>query len=279
MIGNQENQEQFVAVSTKVPRHIADLLNIIAKARGVEVYQLLQWLIYAIIRMAKATTDLPDDLRTLATMLDMDAGWQHAMNLASPGAKTDIAQLVLILQQYDGTGPKARPRRGFGLAMINRPYMGDARVTYCVDDILERVTEVSMPGLYKQLRQVGIDLESESVRETLTRLCDAHTIQHLSDLDQAELPGLGEYNDFGQVATDYGNRAKRKHHYDPDTEANRQLRLFDPDRPYGQQADEYLASLEQRAKQEEQEYSNGQTRTDADSDEEPEDFRPHGVEW
>lgn len=256
MIGNQENSEQFVAVATKVPRHVADLLNIIAKARGVQVYELLQWLIYAIVRMAKATTDLPDELRTLCQLIDMDAGWQHAFNLATPSGKMDVAQMILILQQRD---PQGKTRRGFGLAMIDKPFMGEATVNYCVDDILERVAEVSMKGLYRQLRQLGIRLESQSLRETLTTLCDAQTLALLDEADRQELPGLGDYSDFGRIANDYGQRTRRKHHYDPDTADQRQQRIQFNDEDRQQARDE--------------------VNRDAPNDQPPEDWQPFGVEW
>ena len=85
-----------------------------------------------------------------------------------------------------------------------------------MDDILERVAEVSMKGLYKELRQVGIALETESLRETLTILCDGALIEHLNEVDAAEGPQVGNFTDFGKVI-EYGKRTKRKKRYSPDT--------------------------------------------------------------
>jgi hypothetical protein len=146
-------------------------------------------------------------------MLEVDAGWNNAFNFANPTAQMDIAQMILILQQHDGK----RPREGFGMVMLDKPFMGyDARQTLCVDDILERVAEVSMKGLYKELRQVGIALETESLRETLTTLCDAALIEHMNEMDAAEGPQVGNFTDFGKVI-EYGKRTKRKKHFTPDT--------------------------------------------------------------
>lgn len=217
MIGNQKtNDDGYVTIATKVPPHIAELLNIICAARGIKVYELLNLCIQAIIETAKCTTDLSPDLRQIVDMLRMDAGWNNAFSFASPYAQTDVAQLILILQQPD--------RKGFGLTMIDRPFMESARQTYCVDDMLERVAEVSMRGLYKELRQIGIALDSQSLRETLTILCDAALIDYLDKIDQSELPQIGVVNEFGKVI-EYAAKTKSKHHRTPDDQSARQQHI------------------------------------------------------
>lgn len=223
MIGDQKNKDDgYVNVSTKVPPHVAELLNIIAMSRGTDIYGLLQLFIKAIIRAAKATTDLSPDMKLLLEMLEMDSNWNNAFNFANPSARQDVAQMILILQQHDGK----QPRKGFGLVMIDKPFMGgDARQTYCVDDILERVAEVAMAGLYKQLRQVGISLGSGSLCETLITMCDAQQIINFEETEREELPGLGEFHDFGKVI-EWGKRTKQRKHRTPDSLANQQQRII-----------------------------------------------------
>ena len=214
MIGEQKQRDDgFVTVATKVPPHIAELLNIIAASKGTDIYGLLQLFIEVIISAAKTTTHVSPKMKLLLHMLEVDAGWNNAFNFANPTAQMDIAQMILILQQHDGK----RPREGFGMVMLDKPFMGDdARQTLCVDDILERVAEVSMKGLYKELRAVGIALETESLRETLTILCEGALIEHLNEMDAAEGPQVGNFTDFGK-AIEWGKRTKRKKHFTPDT--------------------------------------------------------------
>jgi hypothetical protein len=88
--------------------------------------------------------------------------------------------------------------------------------TYCVDDILERVVEVAMKGLYQELRDIGNNLGTESLRETLFALCDSYKLAKMDHDLADELPKLGTYSDFGR-AIEYGNRAKRKKHLTPDS--------------------------------------------------------------
>ena len=227
MIGEQTSQENngVKNVSTKVPVWVAELLNIICAARGTDVYGLLQLIIEFIVETAKVSGPVPPQMKALLNMLKMDADWNKAFSFANTTAQMDVAQVILVLQQHDGK----EPRQGFGLAMIDKPFLpGETpTMTTCVDDILERVAEVSMKGLYKELRQIGIRYESESLRETLTMMCDAQLIEFMNQMDAAEMPGYGEHHDYGK-AIEYGKKYKRKPHRTPDSVAQQQqLIVFD----------------------------------------------------
>ena len=222
MIGEQNSQESgFKNVSTKVPVWVAELLNIICAARGTDIYGLMQLVLEFIIETAKVNGPVPPQMQALLHMLKMDADWNKAFSFCNPTATMDVAQVILVLQQHDGK----TPRQGFGLAMIDKPWLpGETpQMTLCVDDILERVAEVSMKGLYKELRQVGLAYQTEILRETLTLMCDAQLIEHLNEMDAEELPGLGQHHDYGK-AIEYGKKFKRKPHLTPDS-LNRQQKI------------------------------------------------------
>jgi len=205
-------------LSVKVTQEVYDLLNILAEGlqHGTNANDLLKMFVQAFIESAKHSGPVSNDMRLLLDMLKMDAGWNRAFNFADVQARSEIAQMVLILQQPG--------RKGFGMVMIDRPFNGDARQTYCVDDILERIVEVAMRGLYRELRQMGISLGTESMRETLTVMCDAQKIADL-DRDMTEQgPQMGNFTDFGR-AIEYDQRTKQKKHRTPDGEAMRQQRI------------------------------------------------------
>ena len=217
MIGEQKNKDDgFVSIATKVPIWIADLLTILAKQRGMEVYELLQLLVNGFITAAKHVGPMTPDMRLLIESLKLDVAFNKAFNFASPTARNEIAQVILILQQPG--------KHGFGMKMIDRPFMEEATETICVDDILERVAEVSMLGLYKELRQMGVMLETESLRETLTLMCDAQQKINFEDDDRAQLPGYGDHHDYGK-RIEYGRKFRRKVHRTPDSVANSQQRI------------------------------------------------------
>ena len=221
----QVTDDGFELVQTKVPAHIKQLLDILAKQRGMSTYELLQLLIDGFITAAKANGPLSPQMKTLIEMLQTDTSWKGAFSFTGLSGTTDVEQVILIMRQRDQAG-RAKP--GFGIAMIDHPCCGGTTMTLCVDDILERVVEVSMKGLYRQLRQIGVSLESESVRETLILLCDAKDIEDLNEQDRLELPGYGEYHDFGK-RIEYEKKYKRKPHRTPDSLANSQQQriIFD----------------------------------------------------
>ena len=228
MIGNQQQKDDgYVNVGTKVPPHVAELLNIIASSKGTDIYGLLQLFIQTIIRAAKCETALPPHLKLLMDMIGLDRDWNRAFSFASPSAQTDVAQMILVLQQHDREGAKGRPRKGFGLVMIDHPLIPGSkpRCTYCVDSIMERVAEVAMPGIKKDIDEMGRRLRTHSLRETLTLMADAQLLLTLQDADRDELPQLGNYSDFGRVI-EYRERAKALKHRTPDGEANRQQRIM-----------------------------------------------------
>ena len=226
-IGKQKQRDEgFVTVATKVPPHVAEFLNIFAAAKGTDIYGLLQLFIQTIMRAAKCETELPPSTKLLMHMLEMDSDWNKAFNFSSPSAMMDVAQVILVLQQYDGKGENRRPRKGFGLVMIDKPALPGQKPkrTLCVDDILERVAEVSMQGLYKELRLIGAKAKTKSLRETLMQLCDAYKVVLADEEMEEELPQLGNYHDFGRVI-EWGNRTKQRKHRTPDSLANAQQRL------------------------------------------------------
>jgi hypothetical protein len=228
MIGNQKQKDDgYVNVGTKVPPHVAELLNIIAQSKGTDIYGLLQLFIQTIIRAAKCETALSPHLKLLMNMIELDSDWNRAFSFASPSAQTDVAQVILILQQHDKEGAKGRPRKGFGMVMIDHPLMPGSkpRCTYCVDSIMERVAEVSMPGIKKDIDEMGRRLHTHSLRETLTLMADAQLLLTLQEADRDELPQLGNYSDFGRVI-EYRERDKTLKHRTPDGEANRQQRIM-----------------------------------------------------
>lgn len=210
------NQKQVkeggnATLSVKVTQETYDLLNILAEGmeHGTNANDLLKMFVQAFIESAKHTGPVSSEMSLLLDMLKVDAGWNQAFNFADLKTQKQVAQVVLILEQPG--------REGFGAVLINRPFIPGKKpyMTYCVDEILERVTEVSMKGLYQELRDIGNDLDTESMRETLFTLCDAYKLTQGERDIHNEGPQLGNYSDFGR-AIEYGQRTKRKKHVRPD---------------------------------------------------------------
>lgn len=215
--------ERFEQLGTKIDPSMAEVLNACCDAMGVDVYHLLQWFAYVVVKASSDFHALDPRIQKLMTMLDRDAGWQNAFNLCNPD-RLKIAQVVLILEQDN--------HKGFGAVMVDKPFFNEARQTECVDDILERVCEVTMHGIYKQLRLMGADLKCNNLSDVLLTMLDMQDFINLSDANAAEGPQMGDVAPNGRAVA-YGKRTKRKKHFTPDTMPTQRTIFEDFDRDLG----------------------------------------------
>lgn len=213
----KEESKRFEVLGTKIDPAMAKVLNACCDALQVDVYHLLQWFAYTIIRAAAPMHELDPRIQKLLAMMESDAGWQRAFNIANPNG-LKVAQVVLILEQEG--------RKGFGALMIDKPFCGDALQTECVDEILERVTQVTMHGIYRRLRDLGVGMKCQSLSDVLLTMIDEQTNLDLDKGFRAEMPGMGDHADNGrQVA--YGKKSKAKQHRTPDSYAQDQRIKWD----------------------------------------------------
>lgn len=215
-------------MGTKISPAAAEVWNAICDSIGTDTYHILQNFIYTMIRAAADPHTLNPDIQKILTMLEADAGWQKAFNLCAPNLKAKVSQVVLILEQEG--------RKGFGAVMIDKPFMGEATMTECTDDILERVCEVTMRGICRRLRLLGARMECNNLSDVLLTMIDSQIVMQLDGELQDELPQAGDRADNGKTYA-YGKRTKSKYRRTIDGVANRQQRIEfnDDDR---EQADE-----------------------------------------
>ena len=217
----KSKDERFEQLGTKIDPAMAEVLDACCNAMGVDVYHLLQWFAYTIVKASAPMHSLDPRIQKLMVMLDRDAGWQNAFNLCNPD-RLKVSQVILILEQEN--------HKGFGAVMIDKPWMGAMmNQTECVDDILERVTEVTMSGIYKRLRLMGADMECNNLSDVLLTMLDAQDILNAVEREASELPGMGEIAPNGRAVA-YGKRTKRKKHYTPDTMPTQRTIFEDFDR-------------------------------------------------
>lgn len=203
----KNKDERFEQLGTKIDPAMAEVLDACCNAMGVDVYHLLQWFAYTIVKASAPMHNLDPRIQKLMTMLDRDAGWQNAFNLCNPD-KLKVAQVVLILEQQG--------HKGFGAVMIDKPWMGSLmRQTECVDDILERVCEVTMSGIYRRLRMMGADMECNNLSDILLTMLDVQDLLNAEERDTNEGPQMGDIAPNGKAVA-YGKRTKRKKHFTPD---------------------------------------------------------------
>ena len=217
MIGEfQKQKDGTFTVSVKLQKSQVDLLNAICDTLGVNSYQIFQMFFYTLMRASAPMHELSPEIRKIMTLMETDAGWAEAFNLANPN-QLDVAQCILILQQED--------KRGFGAVMVDKPFLSDATMTENVDDILERVCEVTMHGIYRRLRLMGAKMECHNLSDVLLTMIDAQTILELDEENRVEMKGEGMYDHRGRKI-EYGKKTKTHGHRTPDSVAQDQRITF-----------------------------------------------------
>ena len=210
---------KFEQMATKISPAAAEVWDAICQARQTDTYHMLQNFIYTMIRAAADPHALNPDIQKILTMLDTDAGWQKAFNLCAPNEKTKVSQVVLIMEQEG--------RKGFGAVMVNRPFMGNATMTECTDDILERVCEVTMRGIYRRLRLLGAQMKCNNLSDVLLTLIEKQSNEEIDAENQREMRGPDNYTDTGREYA-YGKKTKSIQHKGIDDYDKQQPIRFSP---------------------------------------------------
>lgn len=214
MIDEQQEQElkanegKYKVVATKISPAMAEVLSAIAKAKGMEVYELIQLCCWFIVKMSSPEHNLSEEMEKLMIMFHNEPGWAEAFNLCNPSAVNDIAEEILILQQEG--------KHGMGAVKIMKPWMGVWKQTECVDDIVSRIIEVCLPGVYKRLRYLSTELDCESIVDTLVQMADAMIIDKLNEMNRQEYEQAANYTEGGRQV-EYGQRTRQKKHLSPDS--------------------------------------------------------------
>ena len=213
-------ETKFEPMGTKIDPAMAVVWNAVCEALGTDTYHMLQHFIYAMIRAASEQHDKSPEIQKLLDALELDPGWQNAINLCAPSGKLNIEQMILVVSQED--------KNGFGMVMLNKPYMGDVTQTENVNVIIERVIEVGLKKLYRKLRLIKADMKCEWLSDVMLSMIDAQNILNVSESNRKEMPGYGTYNEVGRPV-EFGKKNKQKKHKSPDTLNCQQSIAFDDD--------------------------------------------------
>ena len=218
-MSKQKDKEKYEVLSVKIKPDQAVLLDAICNVLGVNTYQIFQMFFYTLCKASAPMHELSPEIRKLMTLLETDASWAEAFNLANPD-NLKVSQVILILEQEG--------HKGFGAVMIDKPFMSEARMTECVDDIFERTCEVTMHGIYRRVRLYGARLGCDNLSDTLLTLVDGETIALLDEEARVEMKGEALY-DYRGRKIDYGKKTKAHHHRTPDSVATDLRIKFDND--------------------------------------------------
>jgi hypothetical protein len=71
----------YEPMGTKIAPWAAEVWNAVCDALGTDTYHLLQQFIYAMIRSASEQHEKTPDVQRLLDAIELDPGWQNAINL------------------------------------------------------------------------------------------------------------------------------------------------------------------------------------------------------
>ena len=213
----------YEPMGTKVAPWAAEVWNAVCDALGTDTYHLLQQFIYAMIRSASEQHEKTPDVQRLLDAIELDPGWQNAINLCAPNGQQNIAQMILIVEDDE--------KHGFGVYMLDKPFIGHCKQTENVDLIMKRLAEVVYKREYTKMCQLAKRMGIKSLRQLLSIMIDTQTEALLDNEFRDELPNIGDRTDSGRVAGDnaYGKRTKQTKRRTPDN-FSRELNIFDKHR-------------------------------------------------
>ena len=217
-MANEQNQnqydERFVTLATKVSRHAAEQLARIAKHKDMTIYELIQMVCDTLIRYMDDRHNLSEEMERAMSIFEHMVGWADALNLADPTVHKEVCQAVYIFQDADGQ------KKGFRAKMIDKPFMGQWTEDSNVMHIFERIMNICMPELYMKLFRARIILECDTVSEVINRLADAQVIEQLNEGFRKDFEDAARADNGKGYA--YGQKTKSLQHRTPDSVAGDQ---------------------------------------------------------
>lgn len=225
MANENQNQydERFVTLATKVSRHAAEQLARIAKRKGLTIYELIQMVCDTLIRYMDDRHNLSEEMERAMSIFEHMVGWADALNLADATVHKEVCQAVYIFQDADGE------KKGFRAKMVDKPFMGQWTEDSNVMHIFERIFNICMPELYMKLYRARIILGCESVSEVINMLADAEVIMHLNNETRQDFEDAARMDNGKGYA--YGQKTKGLQHRSPDSIAtDLRIKFNDDDR-------------------------------------------------
>ena len=100
MANENQNQydERFVTLATKVSRLAAEQLARIAKHKDMTIYELIQMVCDTLIRYMDDRHNLSEEMERAMSIFEHMVGWADALNLADPTVQKEVSQAVYIFQ-------------------------------------------------------------------------------------------------------------------------------------------------------------------------------------
>lgn len=204
----RKRRKGYVVVATKIRKDVADRLERLCHAQGINKYQMLQMVCDSLVRYMDDRHNLSPDLERVMSVFDKMTEWKEAYNLADPTVD-DSVSAVYFFGDDRGQRHGQRPR------LVTKPYFGLPQQTTNTAVIFDYIIRTMFPGTYRRLHARAKEMECHSLAEWLHVVADDPSTEYINaecrrtfeDADRA---------DNGRPVR-YGQRTRRKKSYTPDT--------------------------------------------------------------
>lgn len=175
MINDTTIQGRTTTIATKVTLAAAELLKQLCAAKGMSLYQMQQMSLWSFIKYMSAEHNLTAEMEEIMSVFEHMDGWANALNMCDPDAHPTVSEAIYFLT--------AQGKDGCCAVKVNRPYFGDWKQTYNIQDIFNRFLQLALPELYRRMRRLADEMGYESVVNMLIKLVDEQT----DEADLAEI--------------------------------------------------------------------------------------------
>lgn len=199
---NNENMEnKYKVLATKVRPETYERINKIAKKKGISIYQLNQMVIDTLVRYMDDRHNLTEDMEKAMSIFEHMEGWKDQFNLSDHTALWEIVCAIYFIGDKKMKGTRA---------VLVEEYMGTREQTENIQKILEYFLCQITPERYRRLRLLAVEMDCGSILELLDKLIDLQT----KDADLVAI--RREFEDANR--SEYGKKPKedgpyvRKHY-------------------------------------------------------------------
>lgn len=204
MSKNSNEEGNYVSVAGKISTWCYGRLMRLLNKRGVNTYQMIQNTCASMVKHMDDKHNLTPESEKVVGVFEGMVGWEDNFNLADPNAKPEVSEATYYLSDQNG-------KKGIVVMHVERPFFGQWKQNFNVQQILERFLCLTFPQLYKRMRFIAVARQCANIFELLLDVvaeleADEQKREMLAEFDD------DDRGDFGQKPGD--THYRRKMHKD-----------------------------------------------------------------
>ena len=198
----QTEEGTYVSVAGKISTWCYGRLMRLLNKRGINTYQMIQNTCASMVKHMDDKHNLTPESEKVIGVFEGMVGWEDNFNLADPNAKPEVAEATYYLNDKEG-------KKGVVVMHVERPFFGQWKQNFNVQQILERFLNLTFPQLYMRMRFIAACRQCSSIFELLLDVVgeleeEEQKRQMLEDFED------NDRGDFGQKPGDTQYRRKMK---------------------------------------------------------------------